>query len=86
MALMNEKLLRQIQRFFFGPALFYQVARYGVNNQLVPYTDVTQGSNLYYPATNDWNFAAGLGTPNLNNFRHPLIYTITLKYGTLLTG
>jgi kumamolisin len=68
MALANEELLHQAHRFFFGPNLFYQVARNGVNNQLQPYTDVTQGDNLYYPATKNWDFATGLGTPNLNDF------------------
>jgi kumamolisin len=73
MALVNEKLLHQAQRFFFGPGLFYQVARNGVNIQLQPYTDVTKGDNLYYPATSNWDFATGLGTPNLNDFSNVLI-------------
>ncbi len=73
MALTNEKLLHQAQRFFFGPGLFYQVARNGVNNQLQPYTDVTQGNNLYYNATSNWDFATGLGTPNLNDFSEVLM-------------
>lgn len=73
MALANEKLLHQAQRFFFGPNLFYQVARNGVNNQLQPYTDVTQGDNLYYPAMKNWDFVTGLGTPNLNDFSTILI-------------
>ncbi len=73
MALVNERLLQQTQRFFFGPDLFYQVARYGMNNQLQPYTDVTQGDNLYYPATMNWDFATGLGTPNLSVFSTVLI-------------
>jgi subtilase family serine protease len=73
MALVNEKLLHQAQRFFFGPGLFYQVARNGVNNQLQPYTDVTRGDNLYYPATSNWDFATGLGTPNLNDFSNILL-------------
>jgi kumamolisin len=73
MALVNEKLLHQARRVFFGPALFYQVAQNGVNNQLQPYTDVTQGGNLYYPATSNWDFATGLGTPNLNDFSNILI-------------
>jgi kumamolisin len=76
MALANEKLLHQTQRFFFGPSLFYQVARNGVNSQPQPFTDVTQGDNLYYPATNNWDFATGLGTPNLNDFCNILIAMI----------
>ena len=73
MALVNEKLLHKTHRFFFGPNIFYQVAQNALNSQLQPYTDVTQGSNLYYPATNNWDFATGLGTPNLNDFSNILI-------------
>jgi kumamolisin len=73
MALVNERLLQQTHRILFGPTLFYQVARNGVNSQSPPYTDVTQGDNLYYPATRNWDFASGLGTPNLHDF-----YTILL--------
>jgi subtilase family serine protease len=77
MALVNEGLLQQAHHLLFGPTLFYQVARNGVNGQSQPYTDVTQGNNLYYPATSNWDFATGLGTPNLHDF-----YTILLA----LTG
>lgn len=73
MALVNEGLLQQAHRFLFGPSLFYQVARNGVNSQSLPYTDIIQGDNLYYPATRNWDFASGLGTPNLHDF-----YTILL--------
>ena len=34
--------------------------------------DVTQGNNLYYPATPGWDNATGLGTPNLVNFYNAL--------------
>ena len=73
MVLVNEKLLHQTHRLFFGPNLFYQVAQSAVNSQLQPFTDVTQGGNLYYPATSNWDFATGLGTPNLNDFGNILI-------------
>lgn len=73
MALVNEKLLRQARMIFFGPHLFYQVDQNAGNNQLQPYTDVTQGGNLYYPATNNWDYATGLGTPNLNDFGNVLM-------------
>jgi len=73
MALVNEKLLQQTHRFFSGPTLFYQVAQSAINSQLQPFTDVTEGGNLYYPATSNWDFATGLGTPNLNDFSNILI-------------
>ncbi len=73
LALVNEKLLHQSLAIFFGPQLFYQVEQNAGNNQLQPYTDVTQGGNLYYAATTNWDYATGLGTPNLNDFSNVLM-------------
>ncbi len=73
LALVNEKLLHQSLTIFFGPQFFYQVEQNAGNNQLQPYTDVTQGGNLYYSATTNWDYATGLGTPNLNDFSNVLM-------------
>lgn len=62
-ALVNEGVLKQRHPFSYGPQMFY-LAR---NKSSEPYYDVTQGNNLYYPATVGWDFATGLGTPNLAN-------------------
>ena len=73
MALVNEGLIQQTQHFFYGPGTFYQVARNGASTNSQPYSDVTQGDNLYYPATPGWDFATGLGTPNLPDFYKVLL-------------
>jgi hypothetical protein len=42
---------------------------------LHPFYDVIQGNNLYYPATPGWDFATGLGTPNLVDFSSVLLWS-----------
>ena len=66
LALMNEGLLQQVGKFIASPDLFYMVADNA--NGMHPYYDVTRGNNLYYPATPGWDYASGLGTPNLGDF------------------
>ncbi len=73
MALVNEGLIQQTQSFFYGPDTFYVVAQNGARNNRHPYFDVTQGNDLYYPATAGWDFASGLGTPNLPDFYNTLL-------------
>ena len=73
MALVNEGLIQQTQSFFYGPDTFYAVAQNGASHNLHPYFDVTQGDNLHYPATVGWDFASGLGTPNLPDFYKTLL-------------
>lgn len=65
-ALVNQGLLQKIRKFDYSPQMFYQVANR--SNGLRPYFDVTQGNNLYYPATSGWDYSTGLGTPNLADF------------------
>lgn len=66
LALVNEGLIKQIGKFTASPQLFYVVAQSA--NGMHPYYDVTQGNNLFYPATPGWDYASGLGTPNLLDF------------------
>ncbi len=68
MALINQGLLQETHRFNSdaSPAIFYQVANRSAGGR--PYYDVTSGNNLYFPATPGWDYASGLGTPNLNDF------------------
>ncbi|HLG74857.1 MAG TPA: S53 family peptidase [Ktedonobacteraceae bacterium] len=66
MALVNEGLLQQIHKFDGSPQTFYRAAT--TSNGQQPYYDVRQGNNLYYPATAGWDYATGLGTPNLPAF------------------
>lgn len=66
MALVNQALIHQYRLFFNGPPVFYYVA--GHAGKLSPYYDVTQGNNVAFNATPGWDFASGLGTPNLVDF------------------
>jgi kumamolisin len=57
-----------------GPQLYYAVADEKAGGNA--YFDVTSGDNLYYPATPGWDFATGLGTPNLANFDQAVFNTL----------
>ncbi len=61
--LINEDTIQRLHTFGYSPQLYYTVANKGGN----AFYDVTRGNNLYYPATSGWDFATGLGTPNLVN-------------------
>ena len=74
LALTNEGLIKQIHRFTYGSQMFYAVA--DKSNGTQPYFDVTRGNNLYFPATPGWDFATGLGTPNLPDFYQTLASTV----------
>ncbi len=66
LALVNEGMIQQVHTFNSGSQMFYAVANKSSGGQ--SYYDVTRGNNLYYPAGSGWDFASGLGTPNLPNF------------------
>lgn len=70
MALTNQGLMRQVHQFSYSPSVFYQVA--DKSSGLHPYFDITQGNNLYYPATPGWDYSTGLGTPNMADFYQAL--------------
>ena len=70
MALVNQALIQKYHVFFAGPLVFYYVANHA--GHLSPYYDVTQGSNLGFNAAPGWDFATGLGTPNLVDFYNVL--------------
>jgi kumamolisin len=69
-AMANEGLMAKTHYYTFGPSLFYWMAQKAANDH--PYYDVTQGNNLYYPATPGWDFASGLGTPNVSGLLQAL--------------
>ncbi|MGH2449343.1 MAG: S53 family peptidase [Chloroflexota bacterium] len=48
---------------FLNPTL-YAIGQKASAFPAAPYNDVTQGNNLYYPATPGWDFASGWGSPN----------------------
>ncbi len=70
MALLNEATIKQFQgTYFVGTPLFYYVAQEAaILHHVQPYRDITQGTNLFFPATSNWDFASGLGSPNLLDF------------------
>ena len=73
MVLVNQALLDQAGSYYYGPDTFYQVYKAAAANHLQPYYDITSGNNLYYPATQGWDFASGLGSPNLPDFFKTLL-------------
>jgi kumamolisin len=48
-----------------GVPTFYTLANQA--GRFAPYTDITQGNNLFYPATSGWDYATGWGSPNFSN-------------------
>jgi kumamolisin len=54
---------------FLNPAL-YQIAQ--IANPYRAFHDITVGSNLYYPATPNYDMASGLGTPDAWNLARDL--------------
>jgi kumamolisin len=73
-ALVNEDTIQHVGIVGYGPELYYTVADEKAGG--TAYFDVTQGNNLYYPATPGWDFATGLGTPNLANFDQAVFMTL----------
>lgn len=71
LALVNEALIQQTGLFFYGPDTPYQVA--SSNSGTRPFYDVTQGDNLFFPATPGWDYPTGLGTPNLVDYYQVLL-------------
>ncbi|HLW01711.1 MAG TPA: S53 family peptidase [Ktedonobacterales bacterium] len=64
--LLDQALLKHQKPLVGAPSTFYQVANKG--GSLHPFFDVTQGNNLYYPATPGFDLATGLGAPDLIDF------------------
>src|SRR2546421_4678201 len=64
--LVNEDTIQRLGTFGYSPRLYYAVADKNAGGNA--YFDVTSGNNLYYQAMPGWDFATGLGTPNLVSF------------------
>jgi kumamolisin len=64
LALVHQGLIRQHKAFSASPEIFYTIAKRNSR----AYYDVTQGNNLYYKASQGWDYTTGLGTPNLSTF------------------
>ncbi len=74
-SLVNEGLIHQVHKYAYSPSMFYEVADHPGGQQ--PFYDVTRGNNLYYPATPGWDYASGLGTPNLASFYQALLAIVS---------
>lgn len=48
-----------------GVPTFYTLANHP--GKYHPYGDITQGNNLFYPATRGWDYATGWGSPNFSD-------------------
>ena len=80
-ALVNEDTIRHMGTFAYSPQLYYKVAdQNGGGNA---YFDITSGNNLYYPATPGWDFATGLGTPDLANFDQAVSNMLATSNGSV---
>jgi kumamolisin len=69
MVLVNRKTIDNYRVFFAGPQAFYHVANN--SGQFSPYFDITEGgggSSATFNATSGWDFATGLGVPNIVDF------------------
>ena len=63
--LVDEGLQHQSKTLLGGVPGFYMLANHPGN--LHPYTDITSGNNLFYPATRGWDYSTGWGSPNFND-------------------
>jgi subtilase family serine protease len=64
-----------LARCFAGPILYDLAAR---RQSVPPFHQVALGNNGYYPATAGWNFATGLGTPD--------VFNLAQDYASFLRG
>ena len=56
---------------FVAPALYAIAARPG--RRRAAFHDVTVGSNRHYPATAGWDFATGLGSPDVLDLARDMV-------------
>jgi kumamolisin len=65
MADVLHQLAYTTKHYWAGPQPLYRAATSSGN--LHPFNDIQQGDNLYYKATNGWDYATGLGSPNFSD-------------------
>ena len=73
MILVNQKTIDKYHKFFPGPQAFYYIANH--SGKFSPYLDITDGGgglSATFNATSGWDFATGLGVPNLGDFYNVL--------------
>ena len=55
---------------FIDPVLYALAA---TPQRYPPFHDVTVGANRFYPATKGWDFATGLGSPDVYNLARDVV-------------
>jgi kumamolisin len=63
--LIDQGLQSHSKSLLGGTPTFYTLANHA--GSFHPYTDITQGDNLFYPATTGWDYSTGWGAPNFDN-------------------
>ncbi len=64
--LLVDQGLKQHHKSPFGTVTgIYYIANHP--GRYHPFTDITSGNNLFYPATRGWDYATGWGSPNFND-------------------
>jgi subtilase family serine protease len=72
MALIDQYARRHgIARLGFVDPMLYRIAATPQPN--APFHDITVGTNRYYPATRGWDFATGLGSPDVYNLAQDVV-------------
>jgi kumamolisin len=66
LALVDQGLVKHHKQLVGATPTFYRVANHA--GKLHPFYDITQGDNLYYPATTGYDLASGWGAPNIVDF------------------
>lgn len=69
--LVDQALQQQNKSLLGGVPTFYTLANHP--GRFHPYTDITGGDNLFYPATRGWDYATGWGSPNFNDTLQALL-------------
>jgi kumamolisin len=64
--LLVDQALKQVNKPLMGgvPTIYSLANHPGAFH---PFTDITSGNNLFYPATKGWDYATGWGSPNFND-------------------
>jgi kumamolisin len=65
-ALLVDQALKQANKPLMGgvPTIYSLANHPGAFH---PFTDITSGNNLFYPASKGWDYATGWGSPNFND-------------------
>lgn len=63
--LIDQGLQSHSKRPLGGVPTMYMLANHP--GSFHPYTDITRGNNLFYPATTGWDYSTGWGSPNFND-------------------